>query len=107
MKFIPHEMNKNYKIHDETVFYRFTVDSLPAYFKEFERIQLDPSADVRDKNLFIVAMYFDFMSYVAQQVGFYHDEGTSLDKGRKELIEVISKCSEKFDASNWVVSSRM
>ena len=107
MRLIPHEKNKNYKIYDESGFYRSIVDSILRYFKEFERIQLDPSADVGDKDLLVFAMYFDFMSYVAQQLGFYHDEETSLDKCTKNLIEVIIKCSEKFDASHWVVNSGM
>ena len=107
MKFIPHEMNKNYKIHDETVFYRFTVDSLPAYFKEFERIQLDPSADVRDKDLFVFAMYFDFMSYVAQRLGCYHDRGITLDQGRESPIKVIMECNQRFSRSFDEVSNGM
>ena len=75
MKFIPHERNKNYELFDETVFFWSTVDNILEYFDEFDRIQTDPSADNIDKDLLVFAMYFDFMSYVAQRLGCYHDRG--------------------------------
>ena len=51
MRFIPHERNEHYKIFDESGFCRSTVDSLPVYFKEFERI-------VRQSNIELTCCYF-------------------------------------------------
>ena len=107
MRFIPHERKEHYKIFHESGFYRSTVDSIPIYFKAFSRIQNDPSADDKDKDLFVFAMDYDFMSYVAQQFGGYLETGISLKQGRKNLMEVIVKCDEEFRCSNWIVSNGM
>ena len=107
MRFIPHERNKNYKIFDETGFYRSTVKNIPEYFGEFDRMQVDPSVSDRDKDLMIFAMYFDFMSYVAQRLGCYHDRGITLDQGRESPIKVIMECNQRFSRSLDEVSNGM
>ena len=89
MRFIPHERNEHYKVFNKLDFYRSTVDSIPVYFQEYSRIQDDPSADEKDLDVFVFAIFYDFMSYVAQQLGGYLETGVSLQEGRKKLIDVI------------------
>ena len=43
-----------------------TIDDIPQYYEEYTRIQLDESASTKDIDLFVFAMLYDFMSYVAQ-----------------------------------------
>ena len=89
MRSIPHERNEHDKIFNESGFYRSTIDDIPQYFEEFTRIQLDESADFKDINLFVFAMYYDFMSYVAQTLECYQARGVSPEVTRGQLIEVI------------------
>ena len=57
--------------------------------------------------MFVFAMYYDFMSYVAQQLGGYLETGVSLKDTRKKLIQVIIKCDMDFKYSNEIVSRGM
>ena len=107
MRFIPHDRNAHYKIFSDSGFYRSTVDSIPTYFQEYSRIQNDPSADMKDFDLFIFAMNYDFMSYVAQQVGGDLETGVTLNEGRTKLTDVIIKCDKELRYSNRMVSNEM
>ena len=74
---------------------------------EFDRIQRDPSADNREKDLLVFAMYFDFMSYVAQRLGCYQERGTSLEEGRTLITVVITACTQRFQLANDKMSNGM
>ena len=107
MRFIPHERNKHDKIFNESGCYRSTIDDIPQYYEEYTRIQLDKSASTKDIDLFVFAMLYDFMSYVAQTLEGYQERGISLEVTRRQIIEVINKCQEKFSLSVLVVSEAM
>ena len=62
---------------------------------------------MKDIDLFVFAMLYDFMSYVAQTLGSYQSRGVSLEVTRRQLIEVINKCDRKFTHSVGVVSRAM
>ena len=62
---------------------------------------------MNDLHLFIFAMYYDFMSYVAQQLGGDLETGAKLNEGQKKLMDVIIKCDKEFRYSNWMVSNGM
>ena len=96
MRFIPHERNKHDKIFNESGFYRSHFNNITIYFEEYSSIQRDKSADTRDKNLFVFAMNYDFMSYVAQQLQGYLEQGVALAVTRRNLIEVIKQCDGNF-----------
>ena len=55
--------------------------------------------------MFVFAMYYDLMSYVAQQLGGYLETGVSLQGSRKKLTDVIKKGDEEFTYSKWTVSN--
>ena len=93
MRFIPHERNKHDKIFNESGFYRSRVVNITTYFEEFTRIQRDESADTRNKDLFVFAMYYDFMSYVAQTLQGYFEAGVALSATRRNLLQVIKTYS--------------
>ena len=99
--------NKHEKIFNESGFYRSTIDGIPQYYEEYTRIQLDESASTKDIDLFVFAMLYDFMSYVAQTLEGYQARGISLEVTRRQLIEVINKCEVKFTLSVLVVSRAM
>ena len=107
MRFILHEGNKHDKIFSESGFYRSTIDYILQYYDEYTRIQLDESASTKDIDLFVFAMLYDFMSYVAQTLEGYQARGISLEVTRSQLIEVINKCEVKFTHSVLVVSRAM
>ena len=107
MRFLPHERNEHNKIFNESGFYRSTIDDKPQYYAEYTRIQLDKSADFEDIDLFVFAMFYDFMSYVAQKLEGYLARGVSLKVTRGHLIEVIKKCDVRFKHSVSVVSRGM
>ena len=52
-------------------------------------------------------MYYDFISYVAQQLEGYQEIGVSLDVTRGNLIEVINKCDVSFKRSINIVRRGM
>ena len=107
MRFIPHERNEHDKIFNESGFYRSTIDDIPQNFEEFTRIHFDESADFKDIDLSVFAMYYDFMSYVAQTLECYPARGVPLEVTRGQLIEVITKCDVRFKQSMKVVSKGM
>ena len=104
MRFIPHERNKHDKIFNESGFYRSQVNNVTIYFEEYSRIQRDKSADNRDKDLFVFAMYYDFMSYVAQQLQGYLEKGVALVVTRRNLIEVVRQSNIQLTAGITVVT---
>ena len=57
--------------------------------------------------MFVFAMLYDFMSYVAQTLEGYQARGVSLEVTRGHLIEVINKSDVKFKHSVGVVSRAM
>ena len=67
MKFNPFEKNKHYKMLDETGFYRSTIDNISQYFLAFDQMLRQLSLTVIERDIWIFAMYYDFMSYVAQE----------------------------------------
>ena len=107
MRFIPHERNKHDKMFNESGFYRSQVDNIKIYFEEYSRIQRDKSADTSNKDLFVFAMYYDFMSYAAQQLQGYLEQGVALAVTSRNLIEVIKQCDGNFILSVEQVSRGM
>ena len=99
--------NERDKIFNESGFYRSTIDDIPQYYEEYTRIQLDESADTKNIDLFVFAMLYDFMSYVAQTLGGYQARGVSLEVIRGQLIEVSNKCDVKLTHSVSLVSRAM
>ena len=77
---------------------------MTIYYEEYSRIQRDKSADTRDKDLFVFAMYYDFMSCVAQQLRGYFDTGVALAVTRRNLIVAIKHCDANFRLSKEQVS---
>ena len=57
--------------------------------------------------MFVFAMYYDFTSYVAQQLQGYLEKGVSLAVTRGNLIEVIKQCDGIFRLSVERVSRGM
>ena len=52
-----------------------------------------------ERDVWAFAMYYDFMSYVAQNLRGMYEKGKSLTEGRYELKEVIMECSSRFTHS--------
>ena len=75
MKFNPFEKNKNYKMFDETGFYRSTIDNISQYFLAFDQMLKQFSLNNIERDEWIFAMYYDFMSYVAQELRSLYDKG--------------------------------
>ena len=107
MKFIRSERNKNYKIYNQTGFYRSTVDNILEYFFKFDQMQRDPSAYDIERDVLIFVMYYDFMSYVAQRLGSYHKHGKSLQEGKVLITSVINECAHNFQLSNKILRNGM
>ena len=97
MRFIPSEKNKNYKIFNETGFYRSTINNVTDYYKLYDTIKRDKSVTKAEQELWLFAMYYDFMSYIAQRLGSYQEHGQSEKSGRLILKSVVSLC---FDVYN-------
>ena len=91
MKFIPSEQYKNYKIFDETGFCRSTVDNITEYFLAYDQMLRQSSLNDIERDVWIYAMYYDFMSYVAQRLWSYHEHGKSLQGGRVLITSVITE----------------
>ena len=100
MKFIPSEQNKNYKVFDETGFYRSTVDNITEYFLEYDRMLRQFSLTDIERDVWILAMNYDFISYVAQKLCYYNEKGKTSQDGRTILTEVIIQCAQNFILSN-------
>ena len=100
MKFNPFEKNKNYKMFDETGYYRSTVDDISQYFLAYDQILRQFSLTVIERDIWIFAMYYDFMSYVAQELRSLYGKKKSITEGRLVIKEVITECSRKFIHSN-------
>ena len=60
-----------------------------------------------EKDIWIFAMYYDFMSYVAQKLCSFHDKEKTLQEGRIRLTEAVAECSRKFIHSNEALFSGM
>ena len=56
-------------------------------------MQRDPSANHIEGDVWVFAMYYDFMSYVAQRLWSYHEHGKSLQGGRVLITSVITECA--------------
>ena len=52
-----------------------------------------------ERDVWLFAMYYDFMSYVAQNLRGLYEKGKSIIEGRNELKEVIMECSSRFTLS--------
>ena len=100
MKFNSREQNKNYKIYNETGFCRSTVDNITEYFFEYDQLLRQISLNDVERDLSVFAMYYDFMSYVAQRLRSFHEKGKSLQDARTILTEVIIECARNFTLGN-------
>ena len=96
MKFNPFEKNKNYKMFDETGFYKSRVSNISQYFLAFDQMLRQYSLSVIERDVWIFAMYYDFMSYVAQELRSLYRKGKSIIEGRLIIKEVINECSRQF-----------
>ena len=83
------------------------MNNVTTYYEEYSRIQQDESADTRDKDLFVFAKYYDFMSFIAQQLRGYVDTGVALEVTRRRIIEAIKQCDISFRLSREQVSRGM
>ena len=63
MKFNPFEKNKNYKMFDETGFYRSTINNVSQYFLAFDQMLRQFLLNDIERDIWIFAMYYDFMSW--------------------------------------------
>ena len=68
------------RIFDEIGFYRSTVDNISQYFYEYDQMIRQSSLNDIEKDVWIFAMYYDFMSYVAQKLCAYHEKGKTLQE---------------------------
>ena len=68
MKFNPFEKNKHYKMLDETGFYRSTINNIAQYFNAWDDMLRQLSMTDLERDVWAFAMYYDFMSYVAQNL---------------------------------------
>ena len=107
MIFIPHERNKNYKTLKKTGFYRSTVKNISEYCDKLVQLQKDPSANNTERDVWVFAMYFDFMSYVVQRLGSHEERRTSLLEARTLLRSAVIECSQKFKLSTKFVRDGM
>ena len=80
MKFNPSEKNKHYKMLDETGFYRSTIDNISQYFNKWDEMLRQRSMTPLERDVWLFAMYYDFMSYVAQNLRAMYETGKSRKK---------------------------
>ena len=99
MKFNPFEKNKNYKMFDETGFYRSTINNVSQYFLAFDQMLRQFLLNDIERDIWIFAMYYDFMSYVAQNLRAMYETGKSISEGRNTIKEVIVECASRFCAT--------
>ena len=99
MKFNPSEKNKHYKMLDETGFYRSTIDHISQYFNKWDEMLRQRSMTPLERDVWLFAMYYDFMSYVAQNLRAMYETGKSIMEGRFTIKEVIMECSSRFTLS--------
>ena len=85
---------------DETGYYRSTVDNISQYFLAYDQMLRQYSLNIIERDIWIFAMYYDFMSYVAQEVRSLYGKKKSIIEGRFVIIEVITEYSRKFIHSN-------
>ena len=85
---------------DETGYYRSTVDNISQYFLAYDQMLRQYSINIIERDIWIFANYYDFMSYVAQEVRSLYGKKKSIIEGRFVIIEVITECSRKFIHSN-------
>ena len=52
-----------------------------------------------ERDVWLFAMYYDFMSYVAQNLRAMYETGKSISEGRFTIKEVIMECSSRFTHS--------
>ena len=60
-----------------------------------------------EKDIWIFAMYYDFMSYVAQKLCLFLENGKTIQQGRNIITDVIAECALKFIHSNEALYSGM
>ena len=89
--------NPNHKIKydkpwGESGFFRSNIENINEYFDKYEDIQNDVILSDCDRQLWLFAMYFDFMSHIAQQLEKYREHSQSLVSARKILVEVVTVC---------------
>ena len=100
MKFNPFEKNKNYKMFDETGFYRSIVSNISQYLLAFDQMLRQFSLAAIERDVWIFEIYYDLMSYVAQELRSLSRKGKSVKEERLVIKEVITECSRKFINSN-------
>ena len=76
----------------ESGFFRSNIENINEYFDKYKDIQNDVILSDCDRHLWLFAMYFDFMSHIAQQLEKYREHSQSLVSARKILVEVVTVC---------------
>ena len=99
MKFNPSEKNKHHKLLDETGFYRSNIDHISQYFNKWDEMLRQQSMTPIERDVWLFAMYYDFMSYVAQNLRAMYEQGKSIGEGRDTIKEVIVECASRFTLS--------
>ena len=85
---------------DETGFYRSTVRNISQYFLAFDQMLRQFSLNDIERDVWIFAMYYDLMIYVAQELRSLYRKGKSVKERRLVIKEVVTECSRKFINSN-------
>ena len=68
-------------------------------FLAFDEMLRQRSLNDLERDTWTFAMYYDFMSYVAQELRSIYRKGKSIIEGRLIIKEVINECSSKFTHS--------
>ena len=67
---------------DETGFYRSTVRNISQYFLAFDQMLRQFSLNDIERDVWIFAMYYDLMIYVAQELRSLYRKGKSVKERR-------------------------
>ena len=88
MTFNPNHKSKYDKPYGESGFHRSYIDNISQYFDKYKNI--------RNEELWLFAIYYDFMSHVAQQLERYREHSQSLVSARKILVAVVTLCYHQY-----------
>ena len=100
MTFNPNHKNKYDKPYGESGFYRSYIENISQYFDKYENIRNEELMRESDRQLWLFAIYYDFMSHVAQQFERHREHSQSLVSARKILVAVVSLCYNQYSFKN-------
>ena len=100
MTFNPNHKNKYDKPYGESGFYRSYIENISQYFDKYENIRNEELMRESDRQLWLFAIYYDFMSHVAQQFQRHREHSQSLVSARKILVAVVTLCYHQYSFKN-------